>query len=140
MPGTAVYSTTNTASVEQAIDKVIALFPQKFTSSVNKNDIQVIFKDSEATNQKIVVRLVRGHELALTGRKILMIVHKGSWVSDEEHERVFALYEQLLRISWDQEKRRYKINKTDLNTFKEIVQDFGVNGEKFREVLAAKAV
>jgi hypothetical protein len=140
MPGSAVYTTANTASVEQAIDRVISLFPNKFTTNINKNDIQVIYKDSEATNQKIVVRLVRGHEQALTGKKILMVVHKGSWVSDEEHERAFQLYEQLLRISWNAEKRKYVIAKPDLNTFKEIIQDFGVNGEKFREVLASKVV
>lgn len=140
MPASAVYTTANTASVEQAIDRVISLFPNKFTTSINKTDIQVIYKDSEATNQKIVVRLVRGHEQALTGKKILLIVHKGSWVSDEEHERAFQLYEQLLRISWNAEKRKYVIAKPDLNTFKEIIQDFGVNGEKFREVLASKVV
>lgn len=140
MPGTAAYSTANTASVEATIDRVVSLFPNKFVQNVNKNDIQVIFKDSEATNQVVTVRLVRGHEQALTNKKILMIVHKGTWVSDEEHERAFLIYEQLLRINYVQEKRKYVIAKPDLNTFKEIVNDFGVNGEKFREVLAAKVV
>ena len=140
MPGISVYSTSNTTSVEQVIDRVVSLFPNKFVQNINKNDIQVVFKDSESTNQKVVVRLVRGHEQALTARKILLIVHKGTWVSDEEHQRAFSIYEQLLRISWDQVKRKYKITKPDINTFREIIQDFGVDGEKFREVLAAKTV
>lgn len=138
MPGASTYSTNNTSSVEQTIDRVVSLFPQKFTQTINKNDIQVIFKDSEATNQKIVIKLVKGYEQALTGRKILLIVHKGTWVSDEDHARAFAIYEQLLRVSYNQEKRKYVIAKTDLNTFREIVQDFGVDGEKFREVIATK--
>ena len=132
------YSTNNTATVEQSIDRVIALFPQKFTQTINKADIQIIFKDSDATRNSISIKLVKGYEEALTPKKIIMIVHKATWLNGEEHERAFSLYEQLLRISWDQEKRKYKITKPDLNTFKEIIQDFGVNGEKFREFMVSR--
>lgn len=134
------YTTGNSATVEQTIDRVVALFPQKFTQNINKNDILVIFKDAETTNKSdiVTIKLVRGYEEAMTGKKIIMIIHKATWLNGEDHERALAIYEQLLKITWDQEKRKYRIGKTDLNTFKELVLDFGVNGEKFREFMVSK--
>jgi hypothetical protein len=128
------HTTQNTDSVTQAIERLLQLFPGKF-QDVNKDHIQVIFRDSLKSPFAANVRLINGINQALTNKKIALVVWKGYWEGSDEYQRATALYEQLLRVQYDDSKKKYKIRRHDVQTLKEFLTEFGLNYEKAKEVL-----
>lgn len=123
----------NTNSVEETIKKVMSWFPGKF-KEVNADHIQVVFRDSLTSPWRASIKVVGGLLKAFTQKKITLLVWKGNWEGSDEYQRSLIIYEQLLRVRYDDEKKRYVLRKHDVQTFQEILADFGLNYEKIKEV------
>jgi hypothetical protein len=130
------HSLGNVSSVEETISRVMSWFPGKF-KDVNVNHIQVVFRDSLNSPWRATIRVVSGLLAAFTNRKLVLVVWKGNWEGSDEYQRSLLVYEQLLRVRYDDEKKKYQLRKHDVQTFQEILADFGLNYEKTKEVFDA---
>ena len=130
------HSISDVNSVEETVGKVMSWFPSKFTD-VNARDIQVVFRDSLKSPWSATIRVVSGLFKAFTNKKLILIVWKGNWESADEYQRSLLVYEQLLRVRYNDEKKKYTLRKHDVTTFQEILADFGLNYEKTKEVFDA---
>lgn len=130
------HSIDKTSSVEETIRKVMSWFPGKF-KEVNADHLQVVFRDSVNSSWNANIKVVGGLLQAFTPKKLLLVVWKGNWDGADEYQRSLLVYEQLLRIRYDDEKKKYVLRKHDVQTFSEILADFGLNHEKTKEVFDA---
>ena len=128
------YSAKDTEQVNTIIEKLITWFPGKF-KDINKDHIQVVFRDSLKSPWRANIKLLTGLNSAFTQKKIALIVWKGNFEGSDEYQRALALYEQLIRVQYDDNKKKYVLRKHDVQTFLELLQEFGLNSEKFKEVL-----
>lgn len=126
------HSLDRISSVEETVKKVLAWFPGKF--DVNPEHIQVVFKDALTSPWEAKLRLASGLLKAFTPKKLLLVVWKGNWEGSDEYHRAFIIYEQLLRVRYNDKKKKYELRKHDIETFKEVLQEFGLNYENVKDV------
>lgn len=127
------YSVDNVSQVEATINRVLGWFPGKF-KDVNRDDIRVVFRDSLKSPWRATVKLVSGVTKPFVGKKIMLLVWKGNWEGSDDYQRSLLVYEQLMRIQFNDKTKKYTLRKHDVQTFSEILQDFGLNYEKAKEV------
>lgn len=127
------HTVANTTSVDDTIRKVMSWFPGKF-KDVNADHIQVVFRDSINSPWRATIKVVNGLLAAFTQKKLTLLVWKGNWEGSDEYQRSLIIYEQLLRVRYDDDKKKYVLRKHDVQTFQEILSDFGLNYEKLKEV------
>ena len=127
------YTREGTEEVRKLINKLLVAFKGKF-HNVNGEHIDILFKDGVTSRNSIDVKLIKGLLQAYSDKFISLVVDKGDWESSDEYQRAFLLYEQLLRIGYDDEKRAYRLNRYDVETFQEVSKDFGIDYERAKEV------
>ena len=108
-------------------------FKGKF-HDVNAEHVDILFKETPTSRNSVDVKLIKGLYTAYSDKFISLIVHKGDWDSSDEYQRAFFLYEQLLRIAYDDSKRSYRLKSYDVETFQEVLKDFGINYERAKDV------
>lgn len=123
-------------SVRTKVEEIINKFPNKFLH-INVNDIHFVMKDSETSTWKANVRLLRGFTTSLTSKKIGLSVWKQGWLTADETEKGFIVYHELMHILYDDETHAYKLRKHDVETFYEMLKEFGIDGEKTAEILGS---
>lgn len=127
------YSVDHVSEVEATINRMLTQFPAKF-KDVNRDDIKVIFRDSLKSPWRATVKLVTGLLTPFVGKKVALLVWKGNWEGSDDYQRSLMIYEQLMRIQFNDKTKKYTLRKHDVQTFSEILQDFGLNYEKAKEV------
>jgi DNA-dependent RNA polymerase auxiliary subunit epsilon len=120
-------------SVQKMVERVINGFPQKFIH-VNINDLHLTFKDAPNSPWKARTRILGGFYSSLTPKKIGIEVWKQEWINADEDQRALILYHELLHVSYDTEKNTYKLKQHDVQTFYEMLKDFGLDYERSSEV------
>lgn len=121
-------------SVRTKVEEIINRFPNKFLH-INVNDIHFVLKDAETSTWRANVRLLHGFTQSLTSKKIGLSVWKQGWLTANETDKGFIIYHELMHILYDDESNSYKLRKHDVETFYEILNDFGLNNEKAAEIL-----
>lgn len=128
-------------SVSDIAEKVLHKFNKKFLH-INPQDIYFAFKDSLKSKWRAETRVVGGLTSSLTTKKLAITVWKQHWVSSDDTERMLVMYHELLHIVFDEDKKKYSLLKHDLETFREMIVDLGLDEEKaikfFGELEAVK--
>ena len=128
-----MYTRQGTEEVRQLLGKLLTAFKGKF-HDINGEHVDILFKETPTSRNSIDIKLIRGLYTAYSDKFISLIVHKGDWEASDEYQRAFFLYEQLLRIVYDDEKRAYRLKGYDVETFQEVLKDFGINYERAKDV------
>ena len=131
--GAARYTREGTEEVRQLIGRLLSAFKGKF-HDVNGEHIDILFKENQASRNSVDVKLIKGLYTAYSDKFISLVVDKVDWEASDTYQRAFFLYEQLLRITYDDSKRAYKLKGYDVETFQEVLTDFGINYERAKEV------
>ena len=129
----ASYTREGTEEVRQLLGKLLTAFKGKF-HDVNKEHIDILFRDVPNGRNSVDIKLIKGLYTAYSDKFISLVVDKGDWEASDEYQRAFLLYEQLLRITYDDTRRTYKLKGYDVETFHEVLKDFGLNSERAKEI------
>ena len=128
------YTREGTEEVRKLIGRLLAAFKGKF-HNVNGEHIDILFRvASNPARNSVDVKLIKGLLQAYSDKFVSLVVDKGDWEASDEYQRAFLLYQQLLRIGYDDEKRAYRLNGYDVETFQEVLTDFGINYERAKDV------
>lgn len=129
----ALYTREGTEEVRSIMNRLLTTFKGKF-HDINPEFVDIIFKDTPNSKYEADVKLVRGLYTAYSNKKINLILHRGSWASSDDYQKALMLYKQLMRVFYDDDKKAYRIRNYDVQTFSELLQDFGLNFEKAKDV------
>ena len=129
----ASYTRQGTEEVRKLLNRLLIGFKGKF-HDVNGEHVDILFKDTPTTRNSVDVKLIKGLYTAYSDKFISLIIHKGDWDASDEYQRAFMMYKQLLRIVYDDSRRSYKLKGYDVETFAEILKDFGLNYERAKDV------
>jgi hypothetical protein len=129
-----------TADVTTLVDTIMNKWPDRFIH-ISRKDLCLIFKDADKSQWQAKTNVTNGLYRTLTGKKIIIQIHKQSWVLDKPVDRALLLFRELSRIDLNQkDKSEYKLLKPDLTDFKFLLNKIGLNHEHkdefFSKVLA----
>lgn len=122
-----------TSDVEKVTRALIKKFPNKFYH-INADDMDFFEKDSLKSSWKAEVRLIKGLAAVFTKKRVALTVWKQHWETTDEVDKFAIIYHELLHLLYDEDEGKYKIRKHDIETFKEMLTDFGINDEKAQEI------
>jgi putative metallopeptidase len=120
-------------SVYQTVIDVLKQFPGKFIH-IDPRDLHLVFRDSEKSQFRAQTRVLRGFYQSLTQKKVAITFWKKDWLESTQAQRAMVVYHELLHILRDSKTLVYKLRKHDVQDFKEMIETFGLEGEKATEV------
>jgi hypothetical protein len=129
--------------VNQMVEKLINIFPERFMHIKLREDVCLMFKDSPKSSWNAKTNVTNGLYRTLTGKKLIIQIWKGAWELDKPVDRALTLFRELSRIDLNEKNKvEYKLIKPDLNDFKFILEKIGLNHEKkdefFKKVTTEK--
>lgn len=111
------------------VDKLQNTFADRFIH-ISRKDLLLVFLNAPKSSWKIRTRLLNGLYQKLTGKKIVIEVHKQEFELQKPVERFTMLYRELYRIDLKEtDKSNYKLVKPDVHDFKAILSKMGLNME-----------
>lgn len=124
------------ASVTDLARKIQNTFPDRFIH-IKPNDVYYVFKDAPKNVFKIKTNVTNGLYRALTGKKIIIQIHKQEWTLLNDTERALLIYRELYRIDLNQkDKTEYKLIKEDIKDFSKILEKIGLHNETADQFLS----
>lgn len=122
-------------SVKEMVEKVINGFPEKFIH-ININDLHLTFKDAKSSTWNARTRLLNDFYQSLTNKKIGIEIWKQYWITAEESMRALTIYHELMHITYDKNKKKYKLQAHDVQNFYEILSIVGLNNENIDQLVS----
>lgn len=120
-------------TVDDIAEKLIEKFSKKFLH-INLQDVYFVFKDSIKSKWRAQTHLVGGVLSSFTKKKVTITVWKQHWITSNEVERMLILYHEFLHITYDDDKKKYVLNRHDIENFREMLVDCGIDEEKAVQV------
>lgn len=118
-----------TSDVTTMVDALFNKFPDRFIH-IGRKDLCLIFKDADKSQWQAKTNVTNGLYRSLTGKKIIIQIHKQAWVLDKPVDRALLIFRELSRIDLNQkDKSEYKLIKPDLTDFKFLLNKIGLNHE-----------
>ena len=124
------------STVESIAEQVVERFNKKFLH-INLQDVYFAFKDSASSTYRAQTKLIRGIASSLTTKKLAITVWKQHWNTSDDVERMLIMYHEFLHIYYNDDKKKYVLKKHDVENFREMLADFGLNEEKAKEFFGA---
>jgi hypothetical protein len=117
------------SSVKVLAHKIKTVFSDRFIH-IKPEDIYFVFKDADKNSWKAKTNVTNGLYRALTGKKIIIQIHKQAWNLMKDTEKALLLYRELYRIDINsKDKSEYKLIREDVKDFSKILEKIGLHNE-----------
>ncbi|MEE9214910.1 MAG: putative metallopeptidase [Thermodesulfobacteriota bacterium] len=120
-------------TVEEIAERLVEKFSKKFLH-INLQDVYFAFKDSQKSKWRAQTSLIKGVLSSFTKKKVAVTIWKQHWVTSDEVERMLILYHEFLHLIYDDDKKNYVMVRHDIENFREMLMDFGIDEEKAKQV------
>ena len=116
-------------TVDDIAEKLVGKFSKKFLH-INLQEIYFAFKDSPKSKWRAQTSLVKGVLSSFTKKKVAITIWKQHWLTSDEVERSLIIYHEFLHLTYDDDKKNYILNRHDIENFREMLVDCGIDEEK----------
>ena len=93
-----------TADVTTMVDALFNKFPDRFIH-INRKDLCLIFLDRDKNSWEAKTNVTNGLYRTLTGKKIIIQIHKQAWTLNKPVDKALLLFRELSRIDLNQKDK-----------------------------------
>lgn len=125
--------------LKEVVDLLVKAFPDELGHIKSSKMLFANFSMKKSKVKGRIVPISPRYEIFLADSAYLLEVHKESWVNNDEGFRLYLVYHELKHIpleGFDSESKQYKKTiEHDLQDFKKLVKDYGVDMEKVEKLV-----
>lgn len=130
---------TRMDELKDIVDLIVEAFPEKLGHIESNKILYSCFSQPKSNVKARIVPIQKRYEIFLDEGSYILEIHKESWEVADEGLRLYIILHELTHIpseGFNKESKEYKKTiKHDLEDFKDLVRDYGVDLEKVDQLV-----
>lgn len=114
--------------------KILKKYSERF-GHIHYDDMVFLYKFADKSDWAGQCRLIKGVWEAITDKKVMISLWHENWVKKSTSEKALLLFHEICHIGYDDDKAKYTIIKHDVEDFREILREYGVDWEDSQKFL-----
>jgi len=124
--------------LEDVVKLVKKAFPEKFAHIDPKKILYACYSKKQSRSKARIVSISPRYSIFLPGFVYVLEIHKESWESDDEGNRLYTIMHELLHIPdggfTPDDKKFKRLARHNIEDFRALVRDYGVDLENIEKL------